>query len=270
MRSPFPGMDPYLEAPRRWLEFHNHLAAEICAVLNRTLEPRYVASLTSSIAYQAVEITPPRVIQPDLAVLRSTTAQEEASSGLATLAPMPVESSIPWEVPLALYRVEILTIEEEELVTVIEILSPSNKRRGHEDCREYQRKRRDLCRSSAHLMEIDLLRGGERPPLEEPVPDAPYYVLVSRAEQRPRVRVWPMQLPDPLPTVPVPVQEPDPDVPLDLQAALTSAYERGAFARKIDYQRPPPPPPLPAEVSAWVESVLHRRPPHSGETGGEH
>jgi hypothetical protein len=226
MPSPFPGMDPYLEAPRRWLEFHNHLAAEVCAALNRTLDPRYVASLTSSIAYQ--------------------------------------------EMPLTLYRVEILTAEEEQLATAIEILSPSNKRRGHEDALDYRRKRRDLCRSSAHLMEIDLLRGDERPPLDEPVPEAPYYVLVSRAERRPRVQVWPIQLRDPLPAVPVPVLEPDPDAPLDLQAALTSAYERGAFTRKIDYQRPPPPPPLSVEEAAWVEAVLRQHRSRRGEAGGEH
>jgi Protein of unknown function (DUF4058) len=265
MPSPFPGMDPYLEAPRRWVEFHNHLAAELCAALNRTLDPRYVASLTSTIAYQAIEITPPRAIQPDMAVVRSTMPPDEAPVGVATLMSAPVESAIPWEVPLMLYRVEILTVEEERLVTVIEILSPSNKRRGHEDAQEYRRKRRDLCRSSAHLIEIDLLRGGERPPLEEPVPAASYYVLVSRAEQRPRVQVWPIQLRDPLPTVPVPVLEPDPDALLDLGAAMTSAYERGAFSRKINYQRPPPPPPLSVEEAAWVEEVLRSRRSRPGE-----
>jgi uncharacterized protein DUF4058 len=127
-----------------------------------------------------------------------------------------------------------------------------------------------MCRSSAHLMEIDLLRGGERPPLEAPVPEAPHYVLVSRAERRPKVQVWPIQLQDPLPTVSVPVLEPDPDVPLDLQAAVTSAYERGAFTRKIDFQRPPPPPPLSVEEAAWVEAVLRQRRSRSGEAGGEH
>src|SRR5947209_6759192 len=94
MPSPFPGMDPYLEAPRRWLEFHNHLAAELCAALNRTLDSRYVASLTSSITYQAIEISSPRAIQPDVAGLRSTTPPEEAPARAATLALAPVESAI--------------------------------------------------------------------------------------------------------------------------------------------------------------------------------
>ena len=204
MPSPFPGMDPYLEMPRRWQDFHNHLASEICAALNLDLAPHYAASLTSFVEY----------------------------------------------------RVEILTTDEEQLVTIIEILSPANKRPGHETALEYRRKRRDLFRSSAHLIEIDLLRGGERPPLEQPVPVAPYYVMVSRAERRPKVEMWPIQLTERLPTVPVPVLEPDPDVPLDLEAALASVYERGGFARKIDYGLPPPPPPLSAGEATWVEAVL--------------
>ena len=88
---------------------------------------------------------------------------------------------------------------------------------------------------------------------------SPYYVLLSRAERRPIVQVWPIQLQDRLPTVPVPVLEPDPDVPLDLEAAVISVYERGGFARKIDYRQPPPPPALPAEEATWVEAVLRER-----------
>jgi hypothetical protein len=199
------------------------------------------------------------LIQPDVAVLRPAPRHEDASAVVATLAPAPVESAIPWELPLMLYRVEILTTEEEQLVAVVEALSTSNKRRGHEDALEYRRKRRDLCRSPAHLMVIDLLRGGERPPLEQPVPEAPYYVVLSRAERRPIVQVWPIQMRDPLPTVPVPVLEPDPDVPLDLEAAVISVYERGGFARKIDYRQAPPPPALSTDEAACVEAVLGER-----------
>jgi hypothetical protein len=101
MPSPFPGMDPYLELPRRWLGFRNDLAAEIHAALNQVLDPRYVASLTSSVTYEAVEITPRRSVQPDVAVLRTGSRAVEAPGAVATLAPAaPVESLIPWEIPL--------------------------------------------------------------------------------------------------------------------------------------------------------------------------
>jgi hypothetical protein len=212
MPSPFPGMDPYLELPRRWPSFHNDLAAEISAALNQLLVPGYVSSLTSSVVY--------------------------------------------WEIPLMLYQVEIITTEEEQLIAAIEILSPANKRPGHETTMEYRRNRRDLFRSSAHLVEIDLLRAGERPPLEKPVPAAPYYVMVSRDGHRPRVGVWPIQLKERLPVIPVPLLEPDLDVLLDLGAAVASVYERGAYARKIDYRQPPPAPPLSDEEAAWADALL--------------
>jgi hypothetical protein len=106
-------------------------------------------------------------------------------------------------------------------------------------------------------MEIDLLLGGVRPPLERPVPTAPYYVVLSRVDRRPHVAVWPIQLQDDLPLLPVPLLEPDPDVPLDLAAVVADVYERGGYASIIDYTMPPPPPPLTQSQSAFVETLLN-------------
>ncbi len=261
MPSPFPGMDPYLETPRRWQHFHNDLAAEIQSQLNRALDPRYAAWLTAYAAYETVEIARPRAIQPDVAVwkLPHRDGQQRGGAALLTIAPAPVLSAIPLEVPVQRYRVELRTVAGEELVTVIEILSPANKRAGHDDRAEYLRKRRDLLRSAVHLLEIDLLRGGERPPLEEPVPPSPYVITLSRAERRPVVEVWPLALAAPLPVLPVPLLEPDADAPLDLGAAVASVYERGPYARTIDYREPPPPPPLASDEAAWVEERLRQR-----------
>jgi Protein of unknown function (DUF4058) len=153
-------------------------------------------------------------------------------------------------------HVEIRTTGQEELVTVIEILSPVNKRPSHEAFREYERKRRDLLHLSVHLLEIDLLRGGTRPPLEGPVPAASYYGVLSRVERRPSVKVWPIRLPEALPTVPVPLLEPDPDASLDLSAVVASVYERGGYEDRIDYREPPPPPALSEDEAAWVEDLL--------------
>lgn len=160
---------------------------------------------------------------------------------------------------MMLDRVDILTTEGERLVTVIEILSPSNKRTNHDDGQEYRRKRRELFRSSVHLLEIDLLRAGDRMPLAEPVPEAPYYVMLSREECRPGVHVWPIQLQDRLPQVPVPLLEGDSDVVLDLGAAVASVYERGAFERRLDYSVAPPPPALPDADAAWIDALLREQ-----------
>jgi hypothetical protein len=255
MPSPFPGMDPYLETPRHWLDFHNALAAEIRSLLNQCLAPGYAAWLDAYTAYETVEVARLQGIRPDVSVWE-TGSRGEAPAGIAAIAPAPATSSVPVEAPARLFRVEIRTTMEDQLVTAIEILSPANKRSDHDDGLEYRRKRRALLNSSAHLMEIDLLRGGERPPLAEPVPPAPYYVVLSRASLRPRVDVWPIQLTDPLPLLPVPLLEPDPDAPLDLGAAVATVYERGPYQRVINYQEPPPLPSLSAEEAAWIEQQL--------------
>jgi hypothetical protein len=256
MPSPFPGMDPYIETPELWPDFHGNLASEIQGRLNQRIQPRYVARLTPYVTYEVIEIGEARGVRPDVAVWHLPAAGAERRASAALITPPPVESRIPLEIPLTLHRVEIRTVADQTLVTVIEILSPVNKRPGHDAFMDYRRKRRDLLRSAAHLLEIDLLRDGERPPLGEPVPPrAPYYVALSRADRRTTLQIWPIQLPDPLPVPPVPLLEPDPDVALELGACVAAVYERGAYASQIDYRRPPPPP-LSTEEEIWIEDLL--------------
>jgi uncharacterized protein DUF4058 len=256
MPSPFPGMDPYIETSELWSDFHGNIAPEIQARLNRAIQPRYVARLIPYVTYEIIEVAQARGVRPDVGVWQPQPPRGAASGGVAVITPAPAESRVPLELPLRLYNVEIRETGTHLLVTAIEILSPVNKRRGHEAREEYLRKRRDLLRSAAHLIEIDLLRGGERPPLEDPIPPAPYYVLLSRADCRPKVEVWPIPLADRLPVLPVPLLEPDPDVPLDLGAAVASVYERAAYGAQIDYRQPPPPPPLSPAETEWVEQLL--------------
>ena len=109
-----------------------------------------------------------------------------------------------------------------------------------------------------HLVEIDLLRGGKRPGREvnEPPLDADYILLVNRyrAEGEARIsEIWPVALNEPLPLLPIPLLPPDPDVVLDLNEAIRSVYARGAYERRIDYQRPVPPPELRPEMAAWLK-----------------
>jgi Protein of unknown function (DUF4058) len=259
MPSPFPGMDPYLEASRFWQGFHADLAAEIRAALNRQIRPRYIADLLAHQTYDVIEIARTHGFSPDVFVSQLQPPRGESGTAVATLAPAPAVSKIPLEVPIQLYRVEIRTTGEELLVTAIEILSPVNKRRGHEDFEEYQRKRRHLFRTSVHLIEIDLLRGGTRPRLEEEVPAAPYYVVLSRVERRPWVDVWPMSLQEKLPSIPVPLLEPDPDATLDLQGVVASVYERGGYEDRIDYREAPPHPPLSEAEAEWVAERLREQ-----------
>ncbi len=255
MPSPFPGMDPYIEGAAVWPDFHNNLATEIQAQLNRLIQPRYYAALTPFVSYELLGIGQPRRRLPDVGIIEAQPGRRESAAAPMIAAP-PVESQVLVETPVRLYRVQVFLTESHELVTAIEILSPANKRRTSEGRDEYLHKRREILASAAHLLEIDLLRGGERPPLERPVPVAPYYVVLSRAERRPTVAVWPIQLEDQLPVLPVPLVQPDPDVPLDLGAALTTIYGRGAYALRLDYSQPPPPPPMSDADTAWVDALL--------------
>jgi hypothetical protein len=258
--SPFPGMDPYLEAPDIWVDFHGRLAEVISSDLNRKLPARYVARLSPRVVYEFVEIAETRGIRPDIGVYEIQTMEqaETPTAAAVTTITAPVTSLVALEEPVRLFSVEIREVGTMRLVTAIEILSPANKRSGHEAREEYLEKRRSLLRSSAHLIEIDLLRSGERMPLEKPVPKAAYYIILSRVQKRPVVEVWPVQIWDKLPTIPVPLLHPDPDVPLDLNSVVASVYERGAYDRIIDYRQPPPPP-LTDEEAQWIDRWLRAK-----------
>lgn len=256
MKSPFPGMDPYLEAQELWSGFHNGLAYEIQGQLNEHIQPNYFARLTPYVTYEVIEVGRTQGIYPDVSVWQKQAPSPEPVPSTVAIMPAPVESTVALEIPLRTHSIEIRKTVTEELVTVIELLSPVNKRPGHEAYQDYQRKRRDLLRSEVHLLELDLLRGGERPPLVEPVPEAPYYAVLSREQRRPTVEVWPIHLVDPLPVLPVPLRPPDADTPLDLGKAVTSVYERGAYASQIDYRRPPPPPELSELERNWLDDLL--------------
>ncbi len=262
MPSPFPGMDPYLEVPEIWVDFHSDLAAEIRTRLNRTMPPRYIARLSPRIVYEVVEISEVHSARPDIGVYVSG-EEPSATGGVAVqtataLVTAPVESVIPVEELVRYHSVEIREVGTMRLVTTIEILSPANKRSGTEARDEYLSKRRSILRTDAHLIEIDLLRGGERMPLGKPVPYAAYYVVLSRSNRRPRVEVWPIQIWEKLPTILVPLLPPDPDVPLDLNSVVSSVYERGAYDRIIDYRQPPPPP-LTDEEAQWIDNWLREK-----------
>lgn len=256
MPSPFPGMDPYIEASREWPDFHNGLADGIRATLNMTLHANYYATAVTYTAYDVIEIAQrdSYSIAPDVSVWR-TNPGLPTPDGVAIIDPPIMQSQIPLEVEVRLANVEVRQTGTNKLVTAIEILSPINKRSGPQR-EKYLRKRQELFRSEVHVMEIDLLRGGKRSPLEIPPPAAPYYVTLGRANNRPQIDVWSIQLADRLPRLPVPLVRPDSDVVLDLGAVVREVYERGAYAKRIDYAKPVPLPELSPEQQTWVTQLL--------------
>jgi hypothetical protein len=148
--------------------------------------------------------------------------------------------------------------ETMEVVTVLETLSPANKRAGGDGRREYLQKRTEVLRSASHLVELDLLRGGARLPMRRPLRPGDYYAIVSRCDLRPVAAVYAWTIRDRLPTIPVPLKEGDADAPLDLQAAFTTVYDRARYDLSLNYDAELQPP-LGKEDAEWVQGLLGAR-----------
>jgi hypothetical protein len=268
-------MDPYLESPHIWPDFHDRLAGQISSDLNRTLPRPYYARLVMRPEIGIVGDDDLRRIVPDVAVVKpSDSFATVPGAGVALLEHPRTDVSpslrmrIPDE-PLRHHFVEIRDASRgHALVTLIEIVSPSNKRPGP-DRRAYEAKQREVFESDTSLIELDLLRGGERlvggPAIVEGVtrlqPRPDYLVAVNRAWQRGAeldFELFPIRIHEPLPCIPVPLRKGEPEVPLDLQYVFRQAYDAGPYARgAVDYAGPPDPPVQP-ELTEWLAGRLKR------------
>jgi hypothetical protein len=244
-------MDPYLEGSL-WSGIHAVLSVEIARQLSPRLLPKYVARtnerLITTTADEGVTISKSS-INPDAFVTGTGHTSTPERGGVA-LAPPPLRLETVMPVTVRQITVEILDTAGQKLVTAIEILSPFNKRGDGRD--EYLAKRQKILLSTAHLMEIDLLRAGQRVPMRDQLPPAPYFVLLSRAEKRPFMDIWPIKLDESLPNVPVPLLAGEDDVSLDLQSAFSNVYDQFGYAFTIDYRRAPDVP-LAAADRVWAE-----------------
>jgi hypothetical protein len=142
---------------------------------------------------------------------------------------------------------------ERSLVAVLELLSPANKENPGRT--EYLSKRNAILRQNVHLIELDLLRGGQRVPSPRPLPNADYYYLVSRAERRTECQVYHWRMSDPLPSLPVPLRPTVQDVIVDLAKVFNTAYERGRYARRLRYDLPCPAPLTEAQRD-WAKQIV--------------
>jgi hypothetical protein len=242
MSSPFPGVDPYIEAQGSWEGFHAGLITYCRDALNEVLPEHYVADLGVRLDLVDLAQVEPKEIMPDVLVSRqvrrpvAVAGRVSRAGGTAMIEP--VENALPETmVEVRNVWIEIRRLPKRTPVTVIEMLSPTNK--TGEGFAKYMRKRRATIRQKVHLVEIDLLLRGERLPMVDPLPPGDYYAVVSRSEERPRSNVYAWTIRDPLPSIPIPLRRPDPDVTLDLGAHFATAYDRGRYPRLIDYAIPP-------------------------------
>jgi hypothetical protein len=255
MASRFPGMNPYIELSEDlWTGFHDILIADISKQLNAKLPQNYTAFVEKRIELVELPEQPLRHRKPDIAVARDF--ESGSDGGIATAVVTDLE---PATLTLPAYDdnpeayIDIRTFPDRELVTSIEIPSPSNKSAsGHG---EYWTKRASMIVQGVHLVEIDLLLGGRRLSLVEPLPPGDFYAFISRSNRRPKCEVYAWSVRRPLPKLPIPLKAPDADVVLDLAQAVETTFNGGRFEQNMLYGMP-----IPTSLSesdrAWVAERL--------------
>lgn len=268
MSSPFPGMDPYLEKNPIFHELHTQMLSEAQAKLQPQLRPKYVARLERHLSEGSVWDSPAELIslagkEPDLTVASATPAPQLEST--ATL-PAPTASATQEldadELALRKQRRIVIYVRTQprQAVASIELLSPSNKAAGTVGQARYLEKRSSALHGGLHWIEIDLLRGGQRPPLSVTLPQPSDYLayVVQATPTGWKYFVYAWGLRDPLPLVPIPLLGSDQAL-LDLGACFRAAYDRIAADDEADYADLPSPPPLRPDDLAWAEALLRQQ-----------
>lgn len=235
MRPKFPGMNPYLENPKLWSEVHFGLIAVMARSLNAVITPRYRAAVEKRVYVDSLLVG-----IPDVAVFQRGigTRSTDALQSTATLS-NPVAVTVPIVEEIQERFLEIREVGTGAIVTVIEVLSPKNKQMG-EGKEKYDAKRQTVLNSTAHLVEIDLLRAGAPKPMAGGVTSA-YRILVSRADCRPTAELYPFNLQDPLPRFLLPLRPGDEEPIMALQTFLEQVYQEAALDLAIDYSIQPIP-----------------------------
>lgn len=233
MPTPFPGMAPYLEAPEIWPDLHHELISVIRERLNARVRPRYHSMVEERVYISDEQDPGRRVIVP---VVATTMIEEEIREA----------------------RIVIVDGVGRQVVTVIEVLSPTNKIVGSQGRANYEAKRLEVMQSPAHLVEIDLLRDGEPIYTGERLPPHDYLVHVSKRGQRPKGVLWPILVSQRLPIIQIPLLPADDDEELALGEVLNTAYDRAGYDLVVDYDKPPRVP-LSPPSDRWAAQWLAKR-----------
>ncbi|MFM7450813.1 MAG: DUF4058 family protein [Leptolyngbyaceae cyanobacterium] len=260
MPSPFPGMDPYLEYPRFWSSFHTRLMVAIAEVIEPQLSSQYYVEVETR-TYQSDENEEELLIGiPDAIVFSSqldnpSPEMPALESAAVATQPYPETVEVPMPIEVKQRYLEVREISTDQVITVIELLSPKNKRSG-EGRTAYEKKRRGVLGSDTHLVELDLLRGAKPMTILGMRSPAPYRILISRSQHRPKADLYGVTLQQPLPSFPIPLRPNHPEPIVPLQAAFERVYDRGRYRPRIDYRQSVPPPKLSETDQRWVDQLL--------------
>ena len=269
--NPFPGMNPYLEGRGLWPGVHTSVIVGLRNFLAPRLRPEYSVGIEERVQISAepggngsgggeVGIRIPDAVV--LAGVAASGAQSPAGvGGGARRFPMPERSkdAVAVQLPATeLFKqryLEVRRADNRQVVAVIELLSPGNKD-GY-GRREYLAKRAAVLSSPAHLVEIDLLRGGQRMPVFGGVPDTCYRILVANARRAdPVADLYPFGIRQAVPDFVLPLAQADEGIAVNLNGVVSQVYADGSYDLDVDYGQDPPEPPLSEDDRRWVDGVL--------------
>ncbi|BAZ83526.1 DUF4058 family protein [Sphaerospermopsis kisseleviana CS-549] len=253
MRNPFPGMNPYLEQPELWHQVHNRLIVAIADDLTPQIAPKYRVSIEERVYTSVDDIS--LVGIADVAVAKRNNNVETGTTLTTTKLAEPSKVKVPMYEEVIERFLEVKATKSREVVTVIKILSPKNKR-SKEGRTVYENKRQKILASATNLVEIDLLRLGESLPILGAT-KSDYNILVSRSHQRPDADLYSFDLQDSIPIFPVPLRLGENEPVIDLNRLLNEIYERARFDLAIDYSQVLKPG-LSSDQEVWVREILEK------------
>jgi hypothetical protein len=258
-KSPFPGMDPYLE--QSWRDVHHKLCTYSCDDLQQQLGDALIARVDERLVVEVPVERRRRDLSPDVRVVERSFAPAggPAPSGAGTALAEPLTVEVEFEAE-SHYEgfVEIVDPKSGTVVTVIEFLSMRNE--SSEGREEYQKKQWELRMGDVSLVEINLLRAGPNV-TQVPFDRLPehartsYQAIVHRAWAGKKHEVYPIPLRSALPRIKVPLRQSDPDATLDLQSLIDRVYRNGAYHLEVDYARDAVPP-LDEPDAGWAHALL--------------
>ena len=258
MPSPFPGMDPFLEN-QEWEDFHSRMITALSDRLSPGVQPDYVVRVERRIYVERPDEDTDTFRRADVAILAMDSGPAAGLHGSTDSCAVAVECELPMSVERQETYLIVRERETMEVVTVIELLSPANKRHRSDGRREYLSKRNEFLSSSSHLVELDFLRGGERLPVIGSLPPGDLYAIVSRAYRRPRCSVYAWTLRNKLPTIPIPLKRGDADAQISLQEVFDIVWQRARYDLSLNYKTPLDPP-FSAVESEWAKTVIEPGP----------
>ena len=257
MTNPFPGMNPWLEHPSLWGDVHFRLISAIARSLGPRVRPRYYVSVGTQ-TYIAPPFTQPSAVRyPDIAVVRTPISSAGPQPSIHACVARVVEP-ITVQVPIPDFieetYLEVYDAETGQVITVIEVLSPTNKRPGI-GRQKYERKRLEILSTPTNLVEVDLLRAWEPMPFTGDAPHSHYRILVRRGEKGSDADLYPFNLQDPIPEFPLPLQVGDAEPLINLNTLLDDVYVEGNYEMRVNYHHVPKPPLTEGETE-WARGII--------------